>query len=156
MKLIVDPKLFALFPTIRVGIVHGVLEPAPSSTSTPNILPDADVSSNADASTEINASASANADAVINAPCPSVNLTKLAALQSSALTKLQSTFASDAKALEADPRIVLWMDTFKKMGVNPRKNKPTHWALASRLLKEGKWPRSIGTVVDVYLVNQMY
>jgi DNA/RNA-binding domain of Phe-tRNA-synthetase-like protein len=115
MKLILDPHLFAVFPAIRIAVLHGVLA-----------RPAAD----------------------------SADLEKLDALRTSSLTKLKDAFP-DVKSLDGDSRIELWKDTYKKMGVNPKKSKPTHWALASRLVKDGKWPRPIGPVIDVYLVNQM-
>ena len=87
-------------------------------------------------------------------PGSSADSAKLDALRAASLSGLQSSF-SDVKSLEDDSRIKSWMDTYKKMGVNPRKSKPTHWALASRLVKDGKWPRPIGPIIDVYLVNQM-
>ena len=91
---------------------------------------------------------------VLKSNPPAPDLEKLDALRTSSLAKLQGSF-SDVKSLEGDDRIKIWMDVYKKMGVNPRKNKPTHWALASRLVKDGKWTKPIGPIIDVYLVNQM-
>jgi DNA/RNA-binding domain of Phe-tRNA-synthetase-like protein len=115
MKFIVDTNILTLFPSLRIGVMHGVLT----------------------------GPASACAD-----------LDKLETLRVSSLAKLKTAF-QDVKSLEGDARIELWKNTYKKMGVNPKKVKPTHWALASRLVKDGHWPRPIGPVIDVYLVNQM-
>ncbi|UZJ53660.1 hypothetical protein CBS101457_002980 [Exobasidium rhododendri] len=41
------------------------------------------------------------------------------------------------------------------MSLKPKKIKPTHYALSSRLLKDKKWPRPIGPLVDTYLSNQI-
>lgn len=58
--------------------------------------------------------------------------------------------------LETVPTIAQWMHTYRSMGVNPKKKvKPTHYALSLRLVKDKKWPKAIGPLVDIYLTNQM-
>ena len=78
-------------------------------------------------------------------------------LKASALRDFNASVPSAALAeLEAQPNISQWFDVYKAMGLKPKKKtKPTHYAFCSRVLKEQKWPRSIGPLVDVYLANQL-
>lgn len=48
-----------------------------------------------------------------------------------------------------DPRIASYFDVFKKFGANPLKTKPTHFALAKRVL-EGKELPDINPLVNIY------
>ena len=59
------------------------------------------------------------------------------------------------KKLEDIESIHQWMEGYRSMGLRPKKVKPTHYAFASRLAKDKKWPRSIGPLVDTYLINQI-
>jgi DNA/RNA-binding domain of Phe-tRNA-synthetase-like protein len=60
----------------------------------------------------------------------------------------------DIEALMAQPSIRLWREAYQRFGTKPTKFRPTHEALARRLLKEPAWP-AIHPVVDVYLTNQV-
>jgi DNA/RNA-binding domain of Phe-tRNA-synthetase-like protein len=83
------------------------------------------------------------------------NLDVIESLKASALSSLIQRIPSGQSVdLEKETSIAQWMQTYRNMKINPKKIKPTHFAFASRLLKDKKWPRSIGPLVDVYLVNQ--
>ena len=59
----------------------------------------------------------------------------------------------DQQALVSHPHIAEWRKAYQAFGVKPKTHKPTHEALARRLLKQGTWP-DINPIVDVYLTNQ--
>lgn len=48
----------------------------------------------------------------------------------------------------------VWRKAYQRFGVKAKQHKPTHEALARRLLKGDGWP-SINPVVDIYLTNQV-
>jgi len=48
-----------------------------------------------------------------------------------------------------DPRVSVYFDAFRKFGANPKKIKPTHYALGKRVIEGGDLP-SINPVVDLY------
>lgn len=77
-------------------------------------------------------------------------------LKAEALTKLLETVPSGQNVdLEKVSTISQSIQIYRNMKINPKKIKPTHYAFSLRLLKDKKWPRSIGPLVDVYLANQM-
>jgi len=61
---------------------------------------------------------------------------------------------STPEDLTNHPHIAAWRATYQSFGVNPKKDPPTHEALARRLLKGKGWPR-IHLLVDIYLTNQV-
>jgi len=77
----------------------------------------------------------------------------LRALQDEALARLQAR-SPDVEALMAQPSVRLWREAYQRFGTKPTKFRPTHEALARRLLKEPAWP-AIHPAVDVYLTNQI-
>ncbi len=77
----------------------------------------------------------------------------LRALQAEALARLRARCA-DVEALMEQPSVQLWREAYQRFGTKPTKFRPTHEALARRLLKEPVWP-SIHPMVDVYLTNQI-
>lgn len=84
------------------------------------------------------------------------DLAAIESLKASALSSLMHRIPSGHNAdLIMEPNVAQWMQTYRNMKINPKKIKPTHYAFASRLLKDQKWPRSIGPLVDLYLVNQL-
>lgn len=90
------------------------------------------------------------------APKARADLSTLDRLKAESLSSLLAAIPSGTNAdLEKVASIAQWMQTYKAMGLKPKKIKPTHYALSSRLLKDKKWPRAIGPLVDVYLTNQM-
>lgn len=120
MKLVLDPQILKLFPSIQIGVLRGSLKPVASGEKA--VSPE--------------------------------EAEMIERLRGESLAKLQGSFM-DVKALESEPHVTRWIKAYKIMGVNPKKSKPTHWALSSRLVKDGKWPRLIGPIIDVYLINQM-
>jgi DNA/RNA-binding domain of Phe-tRNA-synthetase-like protein len=60
----------------------------------------------------------------------------------------------NAETLETHPHVVGWRQTYEACGVKPKKFRPTHEALARRLLRDGAWPE-INPIVDIYLTNQV-
>lgn len=90
------------------------------------------------------------------APTATADLAAVERAKAQSLSALLDAVPSQTNAdLEKTPSIAEWMQTYKAMGLKPKKVKPTHYALSSRLLKDQKWPRAIGPLVDVYLTNQM-
>lgn len=84
------------------------------------------------------------------------DMSVIEALKAEALTTLLETVPSGQNVdLEKISSVSQWMQAYRNMKVNPKKIKPTHYAFAARLLKDKKWPRSIGPLVDIYLANQM-
>jgi DNA/RNA-binding domain of Phe-tRNA-synthetase-like protein len=81
------------------------------------------------------------------------NADSLEALKAETLGKLLSRVSNNAD-LEKFDTIQQWFEGYKKMGLRPKKVKPTHYAFTSRLVKDRRWPRAIGPLVDAYLVNQ--
>jgi DNA/RNA-binding domain of Phe-tRNA-synthetase-like protein len=77
----------------------------------------------------------------------------LRALQAEALESLRARCAG-VEALMEQPNVQLWRAAYQRVGTKPTKFRPTHEALARRLLKEPAWP-AIHPVVDVYLTNQV-
>lgn len=74
-------------------------------------------------------------------------------LQDEALAGLQAR-CPDVEALMAQPNVQVWREAYQRFGTKPTKFRPTHEALARRLLKEPAWP-AIHPLVDVYLTNQV-
>jgi DNA/RNA-binding domain of Phe-tRNA-synthetase-like protein len=70
----------------------------------------------------------------------------------SALEQLRGEFPS-VEELNKHPHIGAWQEAYRKFGVKPKDHRPTHEALARRLLKQGVWPK-INPIVDLYLTNQ--
>jgi DNA/RNA-binding domain of Phe-tRNA-synthetase-like protein len=56
--------------------------------------------------------------------------------------------------INGHPHITLWREAYQKFGTKPRDHRPTHEAMARRLLKDGRWPE-INPIVDVYITNQV-
>jgi len=61
----------------------------------------------------------------------------------------------DAAALVAHPKVAEWRNAYRRFGTNVRSHRPTHEALARRLLRDARWPGRINPIVDVYLTNQL-
>jgi DNA/RNA-binding domain of Phe-tRNA-synthetase-like protein len=78
---------------------------------------------------------------------------QIAAMQGSALNALSSRFRN-VEELALDPHILVWRQAYQKFGVKAKDYRPTHEALARRLIKQGQWPK-INSVVDIYLANQI-
>lgn len=76
------------------------------------------------------------------------------------LTQFRAQALSTLRSLDEDngqPRhdhFSIWQQAYKSFGVNPKKCRPTHEALARRLARDPSW-RSINPIVDVYLSNQV-
>jgi DNA/RNA-binding domain of Phe-tRNA-synthetase-like protein len=62
--------------------------------------------------------------------------------------------APTSDAVAAHPHIQSWREAYRKMGVNPKRHKPTMEALLMKVLKTGRMPR-ICTVVDCYLLAEL-
>jgi len=77
----------------------------------------------------------------------------IAGLRSRALASLTAR-AATPEALAELPTVVAWREAYRAFGVKPTKFRPTHEALARRLLKDGSWPE-IHPIVDIYLTNQI-
>jgi DNA/RNA-binding domain of Phe-tRNA-synthetase-like protein len=75
----------------------------------------------------------------------------LAGLQETALRQVRAMLAGE---VTAHPHIRAWRDAYKSFKVKASKYKPTHEALARRLLADKGWPR-IMPAVDLYLTNQI-
>ena len=73
-------------------------------------------------------------------------------LRAKALASLNAR-ASTPEALGELKNIAVWREAYKTFGTKPTKFRPTHEALARRLLKDGVWP-DIDPIVDIYLTNQ--
>ena len=78
---------------------------------------------------------------------------QILAMQSKALKELTSRFAS-VEELAQHPHMRVWREAYQKFGVKPKDYRPTHEALARRLIKQGQWPE-INALVDIYLTNQI-
>lgn len=79
-------------------------------------------------------------------------LAELETLRAEALASLERRFATP-QALDEHPRIKEWRAAYSACGMNPKSHRPTHEALARRLLKSRAFPK-INGIVDVYLTNQ--
>lgn len=73
-------------------------------------------------------------------------------LRAKALASLNA-LASTPEALAEVKNVSVWREAYKTFGAKPTKFRPTHEAMARRLLKDGTWP-DINPVVDIYLTNQ--
>ena len=74
-------------------------------------------------------------------------------LQDEALAGLRAR-CPDVETLMAQPNVQVWREAYQRFGTKPTKFRPTHEALARRLLREPAWP-AIHPLVDVYLTNQI-
>jgi DNA/RNA-binding domain of Phe-tRNA-synthetase-like protein len=74
-------------------------------------------------------------------------------LRAKALASLNA-LAPAAEALAEVKNIAVWREAYKTFGAKPTKFRPTHEAMARRLLKDGAWP-DINPIVDIYLTNQI-
>lgn len=74
-------------------------------------------------------------------------------LRAKALAAL-AALAPTPEALAEVKNIAVWREAYKAFGTKPTKFRPTHEALARRLLKDGAWP-DINPIVDIYLTNQI-
>jgi len=88
----------------------------------------------------------------ISAPRGDVRGT-VAALRDKASASLLAG-APTVEALAEHPHVSRWREAYRAFGTKPNKHRPTHEALARRLLKDGVWPE-INPIVDVYLTNQI-
>ena len=77
----------------------------------------------------------------------------IAELRAEALDRFHA-FALDTANMTANPNIAAWRQAYQRFGAKAKTYKPTHEALARRLLKEGVWP-NINPIVDIYLTNQV-
>ncbi|HKH48658.1 MAG TPA: phenylalanine--tRNA ligase beta subunit-related protein, partial [Thermoanaerobaculia bacterium] len=77
----------------------------------------------------------------------------VADLRAKALASL-TALAPTPEALAEVKNVSVWREAYKAFGAKPTKFRPTHEALARRLLKDGVWP-DINPVVDIYLTNQI-
>lgn len=78
---------------------------------------------------------------------------QILSMKERALSNLRRQFPT-AEELGQHPHIRAWQDAYRKFGVKAKEYKPTHEALARRLIKQGAWP-TINPVVDIYLTNQI-
>lgn len=74
-------------------------------------------------------------------------------LRAKALASL-SALAPTPEALAEVKNVSVWREAYKTFGTKPTKFRPTHEALARRLMKDGVWP-DINPIVDIYLTNQI-
>ena len=77
---------------------------------------------------------------------------RIARLRSDALRQL-STNIPRSEDLLSRSSISVWRNAYQRFGVKAKTHKPTHEALARRLLKDGVFP-NINPIVDIYLSNQ--
>ncbi len=75
------------------------------------------------------------------------------ALRAEAVEKLRGSGLS-TEQLTSHPNIGAWRAAYQAFGVKAKTHKPTHEALARRLLREEGWP-DINPIVNVYLANQV-
>jgi DNA/RNA-binding domain of Phe-tRNA-synthetase-like protein len=61
----------------------------------------------------------------------------------------------NANTLIVHPHVAEWRTTYERFGMKVRSHRPTHEALARRVLRDGTWPGRINPIVDVYLTNQL-
>ena len=80
-------------------------------------------------------------------------LSELEELRAAALASLERR-SPTLEALGEQPSIKEWRAAYTAFGFNPKSNRPTHEALARRLLKSRAFPK-INGIVDVYLTNQV-
>jgi DNA/RNA-binding domain of Phe-tRNA-synthetase-like protein len=59
----------------------------------------------------------------------------------------------DQAALNAHPHIIAWRQAYQAFGARPKDHRPTHEALARRVIRGGELT-AINPIVDVYLANQ--
>jgi DNA/RNA-binding domain of Phe-tRNA-synthetase-like protein len=59
----------------------------------------------------------------------------------------------ETATLTSHQHIAVWRQAYQKFGVKAKDHKPTHEALARRILREEGWPK-INLPVDIYLTNQ--
>jgi DNA/RNA-binding domain of Phe-tRNA-synthetase-like protein len=78
----------------------------------------------------------------------------IADLRAKALASLTAR-VSTPEALAEEKNISAWREAYKTFGTKPTKFRPTHEAMARRLLKEPAWP-DINPIVDIYLTNQTH
>ena len=76
---------------------------------------------------------------------------RIAALRQEALTALEGL---ETATLTQHPHIAAWRQAYSAFGTRAKKHKPTHEALARRLLRDEGWPE-IHPLVDLYLTNQV-
>lgn len=62
--------------------------------------------------------------------------------------------AAQGKEILDQPNLKVWRDVYRRMGLNPKKIRPTAEALVRRVLKGSNLP-SIGKAVDCYLVAEL-
>jgi DNA/RNA-binding domain of Phe-tRNA-synthetase-like protein len=76
----------------------------------------------------------------------------IASLQSKAAEELKAK-GFETSTLSTHPHISAWRAAYQKFGAKAKDHKPTHEALARRILRDEGWPK-INLPVDVYLTNQ--
>lgn len=77
---------------------------------------------------------------------------EISKMKESALGAIKSNFSSNDDVNQHD-HITAWREAYQKFGVRAKDYRPTHEALARRLLKQDALP-SINPIVDIYLTNQ--
>lgn len=80
-------------------------------------------------------------------------LSELEALRAESLASLERRYPNP-EALGEHSQIKAWRAAYSACGLNPKSHRPTHEALARRLLKSRSFPK-INGIVDVYLTNQI-
>jgi DNA/RNA-binding domain of Phe-tRNA-synthetase-like protein len=88
----------------------------------------------------------------IDEPRPNLS-EEILSMKESALQALSLRFAAPEELAE-HAHIRAWRDAYQKFGVKAKEYRPTHEALARRLIKQGMWP-TINPIVDIYLTNQI-
>lgn len=58
------------------------------------------------------------------------------------------------ETLSGHPHVAGWRTTYQAFGVRAKQHRPTHEAMARRLLRDEGWPQ-INPIVDIYLTNQV-
>jgi DNA/RNA-binding domain of Phe-tRNA-synthetase-like protein len=59
----------------------------------------------------------------------------------------------ETSTLSSHQHVSVWREAYQKFGVKAKNHKPTHEALARRILRDEGWPK-INLPVDIYLTNQ--
>jgi DNA/RNA-binding domain of Phe-tRNA-synthetase-like protein len=77
---------------------------------------------------------------------------RVAALRVKAEEQLKAQ-GLETSTLSSHPHLAAWREAYQKFGVKAKNHKPTHEALARRLLRDEGWP-IINLPVDIYLTNQ--
>lgn len=77
---------------------------------------------------------------------------KISRMRAEAVDRMKSQIL-DTSTLSEHPHVAAWRAAYQKFGVKAKTHKPTHEALARRLLKGEGWP-NINPIVDIYLTNQ--